>query len=107
MHVKAEGIVFQRVKSIVQSRKTPGPLTRRESFFGLHFDLHPNKTDKSLGVDITEEMIEHPPFSVRLNRIQYNCKGASGLTEILNFFPEKRDCAFTWLLFSLGVFLWS
>ena len=107
MHVKAEGIVFQRVKPIVQSRKTPGPLTRRESFFGLHFDLHPNKTDKSLGVDITEEMIEHPPFSVRLNRIQYNCKGASGLTEILNFFPEKRDCAFTWLLFSLGVFLSS
>lgn len=107
MHVKAEGIVFQRVKPIVQSRKTPGPLTRRESFFGLHFDLHPNKTDKSLGVGFTEEMIEHSPFSVRLNRIQYDCKGASGLTEILNFFPEKRDCAFTWLLFSLGVFLWS
>ena len=33
-------------------------LHRKDCFFGLHFDLHPNKGDKVLGRDVTEEMIE-------------------------------------------------
>jgi len=35
----------------------PRPLPRSESFFGLHFDLHPNNTDVALGADISEENI--------------------------------------------------
>jgi len=33
------------------------PIPRRDAFFGLHFDLHPSKTDTALGADVTEENI--------------------------------------------------
>lgn len=33
------------------------PVSRRDAYFGLHFDLHPNNTDLALGADISEENI--------------------------------------------------
>jgi hypothetical protein len=33
------------------------PVPRRDAFFGLHFDLHPNDTDIALGTDVSGENI--------------------------------------------------
>ncbi len=37
------------------------PLPRRDAFFGVHFDLHPNAQDTVLGVDVTKEMVSDGP----------------------------------------------
>jgi len=56
------------------------PVPRRDAFFGLHFDLHPNKNDTSLGADITEDMIDRLLTRVRPDYVQYDCKGHAGYT---------------------------
>ena len=56
------------------------PLPRSEAFFGLHFDLHPNKTDTSLGADISEGNIRDLLRRVRPDYVQYDCKGHAGYT---------------------------
>jgi hypothetical protein len=61
----------------VESKKK-GPVARKDAFFGLHFDLHPQKTDTSLGADITEENISVLLDRVRPDYIQYDCKGHAG-----------------------------
>ena len=37
------------------------PLPRKDAFFGLHFDLHPNNTDVALGADVSEDNIFQAP----------------------------------------------
>ncbi|MBM3293479.1 MAG: hypothetical protein FJY82_03025 [Candidatus Aminicenantes bacterium] len=54
------------------------PLPRRDAFFSLHFDLHPNETDKALGTDVSEEMIARLLERVRPDDVQYDCKGHAG-----------------------------
>jgi len=56
------------------------PIRRSEAFFGLHFDLHPNKNDTSLGADITEQNIVALLTRVRPDFVQYDCKGHPGYT---------------------------
>ncbi|MCC6444226.1 MAG: hypothetical protein IT210_12330 [Armatimonadetes bacterium] len=56
------------------------PVSRKNAFFGLHFDLHPQKTDTSLGADITEENIGHLLARVKPDYVQYDCKGHAGYT---------------------------
>jgi len=56
------------------------PLPRSQAFFGLHFDLHPNKSDTSLGADVTEENIIRLLTRVRPDFVQYDCKGHPGYT---------------------------
>lgn len=51
---------------------------RRDCFFGLHFDLHPQKTDKALGRDLTEEMAARLLERVQPDFVQYDCKGHAG-----------------------------
>jgi hypothetical protein len=53
---------------------------RKDCFFGLHFDLHPGKTDTSLGADIAEENIAALLDRVRPDFVQYDCKGHAGYT---------------------------
>jgi hypothetical protein len=53
-------------------------LRRKDCFFGLHFDLHPNKDDKVLGRDVTEEMIDGLLERTRPDYVQYDCKGHPG-----------------------------
>ena len=53
-------------------------LPRKDSFFGLHFDLHPSKGDKELGADLSEEMVEKFLNAVRPDYVQYDCKGHVG-----------------------------
>jgi hypothetical protein len=57
---------------------SPRPLPRSECFFGLHFDLHPNKTDVALGSDVSEENIFRLLNRVRPDYVQYDCKGHVG-----------------------------
>ena len=56
------------------------PIPRSEAFFGLHFDLHPNKSDTVLGTDVTEQNIDALLTRVRPDFVQYDCKGHAGYT---------------------------
>lgn len=56
------------------------PLLRRDAYFGLHFDLHPLKTDTSLGADITDENLAALLDRVKPDYVQYDCKGHAGYT---------------------------
>lgn len=53
-------------------------IPRKDAFFGLHFDLHPQATDTSLGADISEENIRALLKRVRPDFVQYDCKGHAG-----------------------------
>jgi hypothetical protein len=54
------------------------PKRRQDSFFGLHFDLHPNNTDLALGRDLTPAMAARLLDKVTPDYIQYDCKGHVG-----------------------------
>src|SRR5512135_2941476 len=56
------------------------PVLRKDAFFGLHFDLHPQETDTSLGADISEDNIRDLLARVRPDYVQYDCKGHAGWT---------------------------
>lgn len=60
------------VESSTQAR---GPLPRKDSFFGLHFDLHPNESDRELGADVSPENIAGLLDRVKPDYVQYDCKG--------------------------------
>ena len=53
-------------------------LARKDSFFGMHFDLHPNEKDKELGKDLTGEMVERFLDKVQPDYVQYDSKGHAG-----------------------------
>lgn len=53
-------------------------LRRKDCFFGLHFDLHPNDKDKALGRDLTAEMADRLLTRVKPDYVQYDCKGHVG-----------------------------
>ena len=55
----------------------PG-LKRKDCFFGLHFDLHPQATDTVLGRDLTDAMAEDVLHRVGPDYVQYDCKGHAG-----------------------------
>lgn len=65
---------------MTKSNAPRAPIPRKDCFFGLHFDLHPQKTDTSLGADITEENIGRLLDRVRPDFVQYDCKGHAGYT---------------------------
>ena len=66
--------------TLAVSPRLPGQprLARKDCYFGLHFDLHPNKNDTALGRDLTEEMVERLLERVRPDYVQYDCKGHPG-----------------------------
>ena len=51
---------------------------RKDSFFGLHFDLHPKRNDTNLGADLDEENIRTLLERVRPDYVTYDCKGHEG-----------------------------
>jgi hypothetical protein len=63
----------------------PARLARKDCYFGLHFDLHPNAGDTELGRDLTDAMAAHLLESVRPDFIQYDSKGHPGYLG----FPSK------------------
>jgi len=62
------------------SREKRRALSRKEAFFGLHFDLHPTEKDTELGADLIEEMVEKLLCEVKPDYVQYDCKGHPGYT---------------------------
>ncbi|MBN1250433.1 MAG: beta-galactosidase trimerization domain-containing protein [Anaerolineae bacterium] len=60
-------------------------VSRRDAFFGIHFDLHANVHDTELGADVTEPMIERLLERVRPDYIQQDCKGHPGFAS----YPTK------------------
>lgn len=61
-----------------QMPAAPKRLRRAESYFGLHFDLHPNESDTVLGRDVTEAMVENLLAQARPDFVQYDSKGHPG-----------------------------
>jgi len=59
-------------------RPGPAPVPRKDAFFGLHFDLHPQATDTALGADISEDNIRELLGRVKPDYVQYDCKGHAG-----------------------------
>lgn len=55
-----------------------GRKRRSESFFGLHFDLHPGEKDTALGRDVNEAMIERLLAAAAPDYVQYDAKGHAG-----------------------------
>lgn len=55
------------------------PLTRKESFFGLHFDFHASPDDANIGETLTEAMIDSLLLIVKPDFIQVDCKGHPGI----------------------------
>ncbi|MBI5280882.1 MAG: hypothetical protein HY858_04305 [Candidatus Solibacter usitatus] len=61
-----------------QSGRPPARLRRADSYFGLHFDLHPSDKDPALGRDVSEEMVEKLIAAARPDYVQYDSKGHVG-----------------------------
>ncbi len=57
---------------------TPTRLRRPDSYFGLHFALHPTENDTVLRRDVTEAMISKPPPATKPDFVQYDSKGHPG-----------------------------
>ena len=55
-------------------------VSRKDAFFGIHFDLHAGKHDTELGADITEDMIRGVLDRVKPDYVQQDCKGHPGYT---------------------------
>ena len=53
-------------------------LARKDSFLGIHLDLHPRSTDTALGRDVTEEMVERFLDRVQPDYVQYDYNGHVG-----------------------------
>ncbi len=56
----------------------PARPARKDCFFGLHFDLHPNPSDPALGRDLNDAMVERLLDQVKPDFVQYDCKGHVG-----------------------------
>lgn len=56
----------------------PAPRRRSESFFGMHFDLHPGPNDPALGKDLRKEQVLRFLDAVKPDYVQYDCKGHAG-----------------------------
>ncbi|MBS1877040.1 MAG: hypothetical protein JSU00_27765 [Acidobacteria bacterium] len=53
-------------------------LPRKDCFFGIHLDLHPNASDPALGRDVSDAMVERFLAEIRPDYVQYDCKGHVG-----------------------------
>ena len=65
-------------QAAVSSVAAPDRLARKDSFFGMHFDLHPSPGDKALGRDVSDDMVEAFLARVKPDFVQYDCKGHVG-----------------------------
>ncbi len=63
-----------------QAQTKNGRLTRAESFFGLHFDLHANERQTTLGAGLNDPLIDSMLSLVRPDFIQVDCKGHPGIS---------------------------
>jgi len=66
-----------QLSGVAQQKK---PLTRRQSFFGIHFDFHAGREDLNVGATLTEAMVDSLLTIVKPDFIQVDCKGHPGIT---------------------------
>jgi hypothetical protein len=64
--------------SVFSAQNPSGRLRRADSFFGLHFDLHPNEEDTVLGRDVSEDLVERLLTAAKPDYVQYDSKGHPG-----------------------------
>ncbi len=78
----------------------PKRLARKDSFFGIHFDLHPSDKDKALGRDVSEAMVKRFLDRVRPDYVQYDYKGHVGFigypSKVSTSAPIVRDSLRIW-----------
>jgi hypothetical protein len=82
-------------------QQQPKPrLMRKDSFFGMHFDLHPNIHDPALGRDVSDEMVERFLARVKPDYVQYDCKGHVGYlgypSKVSTSAPTVKDSLEIW-----------
>jgi hypothetical protein len=75
---KNEGISYLSISTAKDPAVVQRPIPRKDAFFGLHFDLHPNRSDTVLGAEVSEENIAVLLDRVRPDYVQYDCKGHPG-----------------------------
>lgn len=80
MSISRRTFLATSAASLVLAAETSPPprLRRKDSFFGFHFDLHPNARDSALGRDVTEEMVEQFLAKTKPDYVQYDYKGHVG-----------------------------
>ncbi len=54
-------------------------IRRKDSFFGVHLDLHPSEEDFNYGADISEENIGKLLDAAKPDYVTYDCKGHPGI----------------------------
>ena len=74
----ASAIAFAAAPWAAAAQAARARLRRSESYFGLHFDLHPNEDDTVLGRDVSAEMVGSLLDAVRPDYVQYDAKGHPG-----------------------------
>lgn len=75
MPTRREALLFSLALAAPAQRRRP---RRKDTFFGIHFDLHPKEQDTDLGRDISAANIEDFLGRVRPDFVQYDCKGHAG-----------------------------
>lgn len=84
-HLVVIGLLSIAASSLAEQQRTQGAaaarriVPRSETFFGVHFDLHPNTSDTALGKDATDTHVAHLLDRVRPDYVQYDSKGHPGL----------------------------
>lgn len=63
---------------LAAQQASPPRRPRKDSFFGIHLDLHPSDRDTALGRDVSEEMVERFLDRVKPDYVQYDYKGHVG-----------------------------
>ncbi len=66
-----------------QSAQSVPRVARKDSYFGIHFDLHPSKSDTELGRDVSEKNIREFLQRVGPDFVQYDCVGVPGYSGYL------------------------
>lgn len=84
---------------VAASPTGPRRLARKDSFFGIHLDLHPTDRDTALGRDVTEEMVERLLARVKPDYVQYDYKGHEGFIG----YPSKVSASAPILKDSLAI----
>lgn len=69
----------------IYSQPSARTLSRKESFFGLHFDFHASAADTLIGNTVTEAMVDSLIRIVKPDFIQVDCKGHPGFSS----YPTK------------------
>jgi hypothetical protein len=78
MGLALPGAIFGADQPVVDLKGCPPRLSRAQSYFGIHFDFHAGDDDKSIGENVTEQMVYDLIDKIKPDFIQIDCKGHPG-----------------------------